>query len=98
MDGAITQAIKYGSRVDGTQKGGGWLGELKNPKGGVSTELSIQFDDVLQGRPIPLLVPGLTPQELEAVLSGGRPPRTAVEKAINHALERDAQGLSPFKD
>lgn len=98
MDGAIAQAANYGARPDGTSKGKGWLGELKRPDGGVSTELSVQFDDVLGGRPIPLLVPTLDPAEIKHLLTGKRPTPAIFDKAIRHAIERDTQGLSPFKD
>lgn len=97
-EGAIAQAMQYGARPDGTPKGAGWLGELKRPDGGVSTELSISFSDVLGGKDIPLLVPTLSPAEVQQVLKGGEPPRSAIDKAIQHAIQREQQGLSPFKD
>lgn len=99
LDGPIAQAAQqYGTRPDGTAKGKGWLGELKRPDGRVSTELSISFGDVLGGKDIPLLVPTLTPAEVQQILSGGEPPKSALDKAIQHAIQRDKQGLSPFKD
>ena len=98
MAGAIQQAANYGKRPDGTDKGSGWLGELKGPDGRPSTELSIQFDDILGGKPIPLIVPTQSPATIQHLLSGKRATREMQDVAIKHALERDAQGLSPFKD
>lgn len=96
--GAIEDAMRYGKRPDGTAKGKGWLGEMKRPDGGVSTELSVQFDDVLGGKPIPLLVPTLTPAEIEHLLSGKPATPGIHDKAIQHAIDRNKNGLSPFKD
>ena len=91
----------YGKRPDGSQKGSGYFGELPRPDGKMSTELSIQFDDVLGGKPIPLIVPTLTKKELDLLLSTpekdtSKLPRSIIDKAIEHAKKRDAQGLSPF--
>ena len=91
----------YGKRPDGSQKGSGYFGELPRPDGKISTELSIQFDDVLGGKPIPLIVPTLTKKELDLLLSTpekdtSKLPRSIIDKAIEHAKKRDAQGLSPF--
>jgi len=89
----------YGQRVGGAgKKGSGWLGPLKRPDGGVSTEITMQFDDVLGGNPVPLLVPTLTPEEIAILLSDGKPTNAIIRKAIDHAYMRDKQGLSPFKD
>ena len=96
--GAIEEASKYGLRPDGTPKGKGWLGELKRPDGQVSTELSVQFDDVLGGKPIPLLVPTLQPKEVEYLLKGNRATPEIIQKAVDHANGRAKLGLSPFAE
>jgi hypothetical protein len=91
-------------RVDGTKKSDqGWLGPItNNVTGDTMTEVSIQFDDVLGGKPIPLLVPGLTQDEINQIrnmrIEGNARnlPQTAVRKAIAHAKQRDQKGLSPF--
>jgi hypothetical protein len=91
----------WGNRPDGSPKGNGWLGVLKRPDGGVSTEISAQFDNILGGSPIPLLVPTLTPEEIQAMLihkQGDPIPQSIRQKAVEHALMRDKMGLSPFKD
>jgi hypothetical protein len=89
----------YGVRPNGQKKGTGWMGELKRPDGSVSTELSVSFSDILGGNPIPLIVPTLTPEEVNILLSlpeGQKAPEAIIRKAIDHARERDKQGLSPF--
>lgn len=86
----------YGNRPDGTPKGKGYFGELKRPDGGVSTELSIGVEFDGKETEIPAIVPSLTKQELDHLLSGGRPTDSIVEKAKTHAVERMSKGMSPF--
>ena len=92
------------TRVDGTKKSAqGWLGPIQNNvDGGTMTEVSVEFDDVLGGAPIPMLVPTLTKKEIETLSNmqiegnAGKIPQSIKMKAIKHALERDKKGLSPF--
>ena len=96
----------FGLRPDGTPKGNGFLGALKRPDGKVSSEISIgvNFDgkEIL----IPLLIPTLTQDEVNKLLSVplGTPetmkniPREIIDKAVEHAKGRISQGLSPFND
>jgi hypothetical protein len=58
-------------------KGKGFFGLLQHGSGGQATEISAHDD---MGRGFPLLVPGLTPEEMAAA----------------HAEMRRAAGLSPF--
>jgi hypothetical protein len=91
-------------RVDGTQKSSqGFLGPIKNNiTGQTMTEVSLQFNDVLDGAPIPALVPTLTKEEISILqnmkVEGNAKniPQEIKIKAIQHALERVEQGLSPF--
>ena len=85
-------------RIDGTPKGKGWLGVLKRPDGKVSTELSIGVNIGGKETLIPSLVPGLTKQEIDYLLNDGKPNKSIIDKAANHAIKRMQQGLSPFKD
>ena len=72
------------------------------------TEISIQFDDVLDGKPIPTLVPTLTSEEIAYLRKHGTGYMDSTEdpemvesiqrKAIAHARERDSKGLSPFAE
>lgn len=90
---------KYGQRVDGTEKGSGFFGELKRPDGGISTELSANADDVIGGKPFPLIVPTLTRSEIDALLNlkdGERAPDAIFRKAVAHAEKRVRDGKSPF--
>ena len=89
-------------REDGTTKSEtGFLGPIKNNiDGKTMTEVSFNFDDVLDGALIPLLVPTLTDEDINVIknlnIRKGPIPRSILDKAIKHAKERDAQGLSPF--
>jgi hypothetical protein len=98
----------FGTRVDGTPKGEGFLGRIEGPDGKPMTEVSIQYDDVLDGKPIPTLVPTLTSEEIAYLRKHGTGYMDSTEdpkmvesiqrKAIDHARERDGKGLSPFAD
>lgn len=86
----------YGLRPNGTSKGQGWLGPLPmtDGSGQSATELTIGVD----GEDIPLLVPTLTQDELDHILSGNRPTREMVDKAAAFAEERRRQGFSVYAD
>lgn len=86
----------YGLRQDGTEKGTGFLGELKRPDGGVSTEISVGVDYGSGEKEIPTLVPTLTEDEKNYLLGGGEPTKAIIDKAVQHAISREEQGLSPF--
>jgi len=86
----------YGTREDGTPKGPGWLGELKRPDGAVSTELSIGVNIDGKEIQIPSLVPSLTEQEINSLLSGGEITDAIVKKAVAHAKPLISRGKSPF--
>lgn len=86
----------YSTRADGSPKGKGFLGELKRPDGKVSTELSIQMDDVIGGKEFPLLVPTLTPSERDHLLSDKPATKEIIGKAVAHAEARVKAGKSPF--
>jgi hypothetical protein len=89
----------YGKRPDGSAKGTGFFGEIPHPtKPGVfSTELTIGVH--LDGKPqnIPLIVPTLNRQELDAVMMGKEDDRI-VRKAVDHAKQRLNQGRSPYAE
>lgn len=95
------------TRVDGTQKGMGWLGPMKHLRtGGTSTEISVGVDLGGKETLIPLMVPGLNEMELMYLLANDpqspdfqtKMPRSIMDKAVNHAIERIGAGQSPFKD
>jgi len=93
------KSSKYGSRKDGTQKGSGYYGEIKNPDGSISTEISIGVNIDGKEIEIPALVPGLTKKEIETLQSIRSPkdiPKSIVDKAVAHAKNRIKKGLSPF--
>jgi hypothetical protein len=71
-------------REDGSLKGPGWLGPYKNKKGQMVTEYSIGVPIDGKEMDIPSLVPGLTPEEINQVVSG-RVPESVLQKAVEHA-------------
>ena len=86
----------YGQRQDGTEKGRGFLGELRRPDGNVSTELSIGVNIGGKEIEIPTLVPTLSKKEIQHLLNGGEPTPAIIRKAVMHAKERIGSGKSPF--
>lgn len=86
----------YGMRHDGSApKGKGYFGPLQGPNG-VSTEISVGMN--LGGREmeVPALVPTLTPQEIQHLLSGGPMTNEILQKARMHAQGRLQANQSPF--
>jgi len=88
----------YGMRQDGTRKGRGFFGELKRPDGDISTEISVGVNIGGKEMEIPTLVPTLSPQEINYLLSGKPPTREIVDKAVMHARERMKAGLPVFAE
>jgi len=92
---------EYMRRLDGTVKSErGFLGPIRNNVSGKTmTEVSIGQPGSEEGF-YPLLVPTLTPEEVETIanmdLERERPPFSIIKKARAHALERIDRGLSPF--
>lgn len=88
----------FGLREDGTAKQNGFLGVLNRPDGSVSSELSIGVNMDGKEVSIPSMVPTLSSQELQYLLNGGSPTASIIQKAVEHAKGRMAQGKSPFAD
>ena len=89
----------YGERIGGAgKKGEGFFGPLPNKQGGISTELSVQFDGFNGGAPIPLLVPTLSGSDLNHILSGGKPTQEMYQKALKHAAMRQNLGKSVWAE
>jgi hypothetical protein len=96
----------FGLRPDGSPKGDGFLGVLNRPDGtGVMTEFSVSSSDLVDtdGKEIdfPTLVPTLTPEEVQAILTlpeDGELPEPIFLKALAHARERLQAGKSPFAE
>ena len=86
----------YGKRADNTEKGAGYFGELKRPDGDVSTELSIGVDYGSGEKEIPTLVPTLTKEEVDHLLSGGEPTDAITRKAVEFAVQREKEGKPVF--
>lgn len=86
----------YGKRPDGTPKGTGFFGEIPRPDGKISTELSADVDIDGKNIAFPLLVPSLSLEEINHLVSGNPPTPQIYDKAIGFAVERMKAGLSPF--
>lgn len=94
-----------GKREDGSEKGTGWLGVMKRPDGGISTEISIGTSIDGKEAEIPLMVPTLDAKEIRYLLNTPveskkfmkNMPDTIIRKAIEHANYRMKAGKSPFK-
>jgi hypothetical protein len=96
---APAPATPWGVRADGTPKGEGFLGALRRPDGGVSSELSIGVDFGQGETEIPTLVPTLTAEDVQTLLNlpDDQPiPKAIADKASAFAQQRLAAGQSPF--
>ena len=76
-------------------KGLGYFGAVPNISGDMSTELSVDSDINGKNVEYPLMVPTLSADDMQSVLSGN-PSQEAYQKALSHALYRQQQGQSPF--
>lgn len=91
-------------RADGTLKSDrGFLGPItNNVTNGTMTEVSISFEDVLDNKEIPILVPGQSAEDLDWLMNNpieGNAenfPQTMKDIAIEHALKRTEEGKSVF--
>lgn len=99
---SVADANTYGMRhnpKDGP-KGMGWLGvkQRTDDPNQISSELSMTFNHRGKDVDIPLMVPTLTPEEVQHLLRGGQPTREIADKAYRFGSERIDNGLSPFAD
>ena len=96
----------YGKRPDGTDKGRGWMGEIKRPDGRTMTEVSIGVGIDGKETLIPLIVPTLTKKEINYLKNAdiesktffSNLPKSIVDKAYDHAIKRMDENKSPFAD
>lgn len=97
LDAQLFPVDDYGLRPDGSRKGAGWLGSLPTSDGDIATELTFDID--MDGKRIylPLIVPGHSEEDMDAMLSGGQPSAEAYDRAVRHGLDRIRRGLSPYK-
>jgi hypothetical protein len=103
-DFAVEEQKGYGYRNDGTQKGRGYLGELKmkDGSGNIATEMSIGVNIDGKEMEIPTITPNLTQDEIDYLLKGNNvldrseKSERIIEKSIAFAKDRIKKGLSPF--
>lgn len=82
--------------TEGSFKGKGYFGAIPTKDGSMMTEYSSAFD--IDGKTIsyPLIVPTLTADELNLLRITGETTPEIEKKAQQFAMERLAQGKSPF--
>lgn len=106
---APANVMSYGRRPDGTQKGTGYLGELKRPDGGVSTEITAGVTVKGKNMDIPLITPYATKEDLDYLLTAEvdkkknpkffeKMPKGLMTRAIKHANDRMDNGLPVYAD
>lgn len=100
-DDPAANPAHWDQRADGSDKGQGFLGLLKRPDGRVSSEISVGVEIDGQEREIPTLVPTLSQDQLDYLMTHpvgeGHPlPEAIIQKAVDFARQRLARGLSPF--
>ena len=92
-------------RPDGSVKSmKGYLGAMERQDGTVSTEISAGFEIDGKEMDIPLMVPGLTKEEIDYLLTADiqgedffkNMPDSIPDKAIEHAKKRMKEGKSVF--
>ena len=92
-------------RPDGSVKSmKGYLGAIERPDGTVSTEISAGFEIDGKEMDIPLMVPGLTKEEINYLITTDiqgedffkNMPKSIEDKAINHAEKRIKEGKNVF--
>lgn len=100
---AMLNPHNYGFRQDGAYKGRGFLGEQITDRGTPATEYTIGVKIDGKEMDIPTMIPTLSEDELKYVLSEGDltnkdiPIATRIiEKAVNFAKDRLANGLGVF--
>ena len=104
MNGLLGDIIQHGIKSYGARyeespseplsmKGKGYFGLLSNSNNGFSTEISATDD---KGFSFPLLVPTLTEQEVNHLLSGGNPTEDIYKKAMLWADSRTEKNQGPF--
>lgn len=88
----------FGKRIDGTNKGTGFLGELKmrDGSGNIMTEFSAGFEFDGNEVEMPLIVPTLSQEEVDYLLDGNKPTDAIYDKAYEHGVERLKKRQSPF--
>jgi hypothetical protein len=90
----------WGTRADGSPKGQGFLGVLQRPDGKVSSEISVGVNLDGKETEIPTLVPTLSKEEVDYLMTHepdpSTMPRSILDKAVAYAKDRLAAGKSPF--
>ena len=86
-------------RQDNTIKGQGYLGPLPTSQDSrYATELGIGVNIGGREMEIPSIVPGITKEQLNYILSGEMPTDEIVDTAVSHAKKRIKSGQSVWAD
>ena len=84
------------TRLDGSKKGSGWLGEIRMPDGtSVMTEMSIGAPNTNETFR-PSITPGMHPALINFMRQTGQVPEDAYYTSQRFADQRLKNGLSPF--
>ena len=88
----------YGKRENGTNKGLGYFGMLPrlDDPNIQSSELSTSYTMNGKNISMPSIVPTLTREELNILLSGQPPTRDMEDKIVGHAMQRIRAGKNTF--
>lgn len=107
-DATAEDLLEWGKRynpetgkMNGAQKQAGWRGVLSDRKGGVMTEVSVGTEINGKEVEIPLIIPDSTESDLVRIakIANGemtKVPDDLMEKAVDFAKKRLAEGKSPF--
>jgi hypothetical protein len=99
IDSTEVGIAPYGLRNSGEGvKGKGYFGALPNKEGGVSTEITSEFEYKGKNVEHPLIVPTLNKAELDHLLSGKKPTDAIYSKAEAFAKKRIDEGKSVFAE
>jgi hypothetical protein len=89
---------KNGTRNDGTKKGTGFLGVRKMTDGSNRDMTEFAYGFEVNGKEVemPALIPTLTDDELNHLLSGKKATPEILRKAYEHGVGRIKEGKNPF--
>lgn len=114
MDAAQQQAQQatlksmpnYGKRPDGTNKGRGYLGEIKRPDGMIMTEVTTGVEIDGKEVDIPIITKYSTKEDIEYIKNADikgkdfykNMPAGLMDRAVKHAMDRKKAGKPIYAD
>jgi len=103
---ALKSMPDYGKRPDRSNKGKGYMGEIKRADGSVMTEVTTRMNVDGKDMDFPLITKYSTKEDIEYMKKADvkskdfldKAPAGMVDRAIKHAMERKKSGLSVYAD